>query len=133
MAPGRTAGLTSREGRRFAFTLATAFLALAALLWWRGRPTLGTVLVVLGGTLALAGMAMPGRLGPVQRAWMGFAHALSKVTTPIIMGLVYYVVLTPTGVLRRVVAGSPLRAGRGKGTCWIDRRASPRGELNRQF
>ena len=37
MAAGIPARLTAAEGRKFAFTVAAAFLVLAALLWWRGR------------------------------------------------------------------------------------------------
>ncbi len=133
LATGIPARLTAGEGRRFAFTLAVAFAVLATLLWWRGRPMLASVPLVLGAGLALAGLVMPTRLGPVERAWMGFAHALSKVTTPIFMSVVYYMVLTPTGLLRRAIAGSPLRNRHGDKTCWVDRQASPRGDLNRQF
>jgi hypothetical protein len=64
---------------------------------------------------------------------MAFALALSKITTPLFMGIVYYAVLTPTGVLRRLVAGNALRAARGKPSGWVSRRASPRGDLTRQF
>jgi hypothetical protein len=39
---------------------------------------------------------------------MKLAHALSKVTTPIFMGIVYFVVLTPIGFIRRSFGGNPL-------------------------
>jgi hypothetical protein len=125
--------LSAAEGRRFAFTLAGAFAVLGAVAWWRGWPTVAPTLLVLATTLAVAGIALPERLGPVERVWMGLAHALSRVTTPIFMGLVYYVVLTPTGVLRRTLGKTPLLAARGKPSCWVDRRESSRGDLTRQF
>ena len=37
---------------------------------------------------------------------MGLAHAISKVTTPIFMGVVYFVVITPIGFIRRRAFGS---------------------------
>ncbi|HEX2218608.1 MAG TPA: SxtJ family membrane protein [Gemmatimonadales bacterium] len=132
MAQGSPARLTPGEGRKFAFTLAAAFGVLAALLWWRGRPTASLVLAVVAAAFLAGGLLVPGSLGPVYRAWMGFALAISKVTTPIFMGLVYFVVITPIAVLRRAIGGNPLRAHQGA-SGWVDRQQGPRGDLTRQF
>jgi hypothetical protein len=132
LADGSPARLSPAEGRRFALTLAAAFGALAALLWWRERGTVAAVLGMVAAAFALAGLLVPGRLGPVYRGWMGFAHAISRVTTPIFMGVVYFLVVTPIGFVRRTVGGNPLRAHRG-GSGWVDRRGAPRGDLTRQF
>lgn len=133
MATRAAARLSPGEGRRFALTLATAFIGLAALLLWRGATRIAAVCGLLGATLALAGLVLPTRLGPVQRAWMGVAHAISKVTTPLFMGLVYYLVLTPTGLLRRGLGSNPLRRARSGQSSWVSRRESPRSDLTRQF
>jgi hypothetical protein len=53
-------------------------------------------------------VTIPTRLGPVERAWMALAHAISKVTTPIVMGIMYLGVFTPVGWLRRTLGGNPL-------------------------
>jgi hypothetical protein len=132
LAQGRPARLSAREGRKFAFTLAIAFGVFAGVAWWRGGATVPTVLGALAGLFAFGGLVAPTRLGPVERAWMGLAHAISKVTTPIFMGVVYYLVITPVGIVRRAVGGNPLRAHRGA-TGWVDRAAAPRGDLTRQF
>ena len=132
MAHRSPARLSPAEGRRFAFTLAAAFGVFTALLWWRGRETPAAVTATASVAFALAGLLVPGRLGPVQRAWMGLAHAISRVTTPIFMGVVYFLVITPVGIIRRAVGGNPLRAHRGR-SGWVDRQADPRGDLTRQF
>jgi len=126
------ARLSPREGRKFAFTLAAAFGVLAGVSWWRESPRALLIFGVIAGAFALGGLVMPGSLGPVYRAWMGFAHALSRVTTPIFMGIVYFLVITPIAVLRRAVGGNPLRAHSGA-TGWVDRQDAPRGDLTRQF
>jgi hypothetical protein len=61
------------------------------------------------------------------------AHAISKVTTPIFMGVVYFVVIPPGGVVRRLFGANSLRAAQGQASGWIDRRPTPRGDLTRQF
>ena len=132
MAKRSPARLSPREGRKFAFTLAAAFGVLAGVSWWRESPRALLIFGVVAGAFALGGLVMPGSLGPVYRAWMGFAHALSRVTTPIFMGIVYFLVITPIAVLRRAVGGNPLRAHSGA-TGWVDRQDAPRGDLTRQF
>jgi hypothetical protein len=133
LATGDRTRLTPGEGRRFALTLAAAFAVLAAVCWWRSQLLPATVLVVVSALLTCAGLVAPTRLGGVQRAWMAFAEGLSKVTTPVFMGIVYYAVLTPTGLLRRLVAGNSLRTAHGKPSGWVNRRASPHSDLTRQF
>lgn len=56
------------------------------------------IFVVLG----VWGLAAPLSLRPVYRAWMRFGLLLSKITTPIIMGLVFYVVITPFALVLRL-------------------------------
>ena len=132
MAQRSPARLTPREGRKFAFTLAAAFGVLAGVSWWRESPRALLVLGAIAGAVALGGLVAPGNLGPVYRAWMGFAHALSRITTPIFMGIVYFLVITPIAVVRRAVGGNPLRAHSGA-TGWVNRQDAPRGDLTRQF
>ena len=132
MAQGSPARLTPREGRKFALTLAVAFGALAGVVWWRESPRATLVFGAAAAAFVLGGLLVPGKLGPVYRAWMGFAYALSRITTPIFMAVVYFLVITPIAVMRRTLGGNPLRAHRGA-TGWVDRQQAPRGDLTRQF
>jgi hypothetical protein len=108
LAAGIPAGLTPREGRRFGLTVGGAFALLGAVLYWRGRTTTSTAFLVVGAVLIMAGIVIPGRLAPVHRAWMGFAHLLSKVTTPVFMGVVYFLVISPMGLIMRLFGRNPL-------------------------
>lgn len=127
--------LTPAEGRKFAFTVGTAFLVLATVVAWRGHTPVAAALGSLGGALGLAGVLVPGRLSPVYRAWMGLARALSKVTTPIFMGIVFFGLILPVGLLRRRFGGNPvLRQSRADASFWVTRPAgSRRSDLERQF
>jgi len=134
MAAGIPARLTPAQGRRFGLTVGGAFLVFAAIAWWRGHPTTTTVLGTLGGVLALAGLVIPTYLGPVERAWMGLAHLISKVTTPIVMGLMYLVALTPIGLLRRTMGGNPMVHEATDASYWKARPEGRRaGDLTRQY
>ncbi|MDQ3081831.1 MAG: SxtJ family membrane protein [Gemmatimonadota bacterium] len=128
---------TATQGRRFAFTIASAFGMFALLLLWRDSETVGRILGGLAAVLALAGAVAPSRLGPVEEGWMRFAHALSRVTTPVFMGIVYFVVLTPAGLIRRTFGSNPLIRDGASGSYWFTRtsadRETRRRKMERQF
>ena len=133
LATGIPTRLTPAEGRKFGLTVGLAFLVLTAIVWWRGH--LGAVYVLgsLGALLVFAGLVIPTRLGPVNRAWMGLAHLLSKITTPIFMGIVYFIVLTPIGLLMRLFGRNPMKHGQAGEGFWQARDPETRGGLQRQF
>jgi hypothetical protein len=126
--------LTAAQGRRFGLTVGGAFLVFAAIAWWRGHPIATVVLATPGGLLAAAGLLIPTHLGPVERGWMKLAHLISKVTTPIVMGVMYLLVLTPVGLLRRLFGGNPMVHQLSGASYWKPRPAGRRaGDITRQF
>ncbi len=127
--------LTPAEGRKFAFTVGVAFLVLAGITWWRDHPTLLRIFASLGGVLLLAGLVVPGKLGPVYRGWMGFALLISKVTTPIFMGVTYFLVLTPVALVMRLLGRNPMVHRPVSDSFWAPRspESGTRSDLNRQF
>jgi len=127
------ARLTPAEGRKFGLVVGGAFLALAAILYWRERETASTIAGSLGALLAAGGLIVPTRLGPVQSAWMKLAHAISKVTTPIFMGIIFFIVITPAGLVARAFGWRPLVRPAG-GSAWVPRIVDGRhSNLERQF
>lgn len=129
------ARLSVAEGRRFGLLVGGVFLGIAAFLWWRGRMGAVPYLGGLGGALVLGGLLIPGQLGPVYRAWMGLALLISKVTTPILMGLIYFVVMTPIGLVMRLAGRRALVHRPEADSYWIRREVpQPAGEqMQRQF
>lgn len=128
------AGLTPAEGRKFGLTVGAAFLVITGILWWRDHPTAMAVTGTLGGLLVVSGLLIPGHLGPVHDAWMKLALLISKVTTPIFMGVLYFVVLLPAGVIMRLVGKRPLVHPEGESGYWIPRtRGGEPATMERQF
>ena len=87
--------------------------------WWlyRGKFVNAThVVLPLGALLIIFGLVWPRALVLPNRAWMLLAEGLSFVTTRIILGLVFFLVLTPIGVLKRLSGWDPLsrRGARGE-------------------
>jgi saxitoxin biosynthesis operon SxtJ-like protein len=128
------ARLSAAQGRRFGFTVGGAFLVLAAIFVWSDRDRLLLASASLGSLLVLAALLVPTRLGPVERVWMGLAHLVSVVTTPLFLGVLYLLVFTPIGLLMRGAGKRPLRRSDSDGGLWVARAESRRrSNLHRQF
>jgi hypothetical protein len=130
-----SARLTPAELRRFGLVVGAAFLVLGGIIRWRGMPPTSLVLWSIGAALILSGLLIPGRLGPVYRAWMGLALLISRVTTPIIMGVLYFLIITPLGLILRATGHRPLTHGAEGKPVWITREGDDRRrkDMERQF
>ena len=127
------ARLTAREGRKFAFTVGGALLVLGTISAWRGHHLPPRILWVLGAALVVAGATIPGQLGGVYRLWMGLAKAISRVTSPIMISAVYFLVITPAGALMRLVGRNPVRHREQNGGFWMPASSQGRSNLETQF
>lgn len=135
MARPPVARLTAAEGRAFGLPVGGAFLLMAVLLAWRNHVASSRLAGVLGVALTLAALTIPTHLGPMYRRWMGLAGVLSKVTTPVFLGIIYFLVITPIGFLLRLLGRNPMHRRASSGSYWVDRTESSRqrSDLARQF
>jgi hypothetical protein len=128
---------SAAKGRSFAFTLGTAFALVGGLSYWRAHRVSPIVFGAIALICLVAGAAVPSRLERAEGAWMRLAHAISLVTTPIFLGVVYFVILTPVAVIRRVAGGNPLVHRARNNSFWVTREAvnakTLRRKMERQF
>lgn len=127
------ARLTAREGRKFAFTVGIAFVVFGAISAWRGHQLPPRILWSLGGALLLAGILIPGRLTTLNRWWMALGNAIGKVTAPIIAGAAYFLIITPIGIILRLLGKNPLRPKERDGGFWVPASSDGRSNLETQF
>lgn len=98
-----------RVEREFGLVVGGVFVLLGG--WWlyRGKfITAAYVTLPLGTLLILLGSLWPRSLVLPNRVWMLLAEGLSFVTTRIILGLVFFLVMTPIGVVKRLSGWDPL-------------------------
>ena len=89
-----------------AFTLVFSVIGLLPLAfghnprWW----ALG-----IAGALLVVAIVWPRALGPVNRVWFRVARLISRfIITPLLMAVLFYGVVTPTGLLLRLFGKDPL-------------------------
>jgi len=87
--------------RQFGLLFAFIFLGIGLLLLWKGKAYqhcfLGT-----SGVLFLISFALPILLLPFQKLWMMLALVLNYVVTRVILTILYYIIVTPIGLLARI-------------------------------
>jgi hypothetical protein len=84
--------------------------------------------------LAILAIARPRMLRPLNVAWTGLGLMLNRITSPVILALVFYLAVVPTGLLMRAFGHDPLRRQRmpGAASYWLPR-PSAETSMSRQF
>ena len=91
----------SRELRRFGITAGIAFCLVGCFFLWLGR-TQAIYLLILSAVLLFLGLLAPILLKPVHRILTGALMLLSWVLTRVLLSMIFYLVVTPLGLLARL-------------------------------
>jgi hypothetical protein len=57
----------------------------------------------------------------INKLWIQFGILLGKIISPVVMGLVFFFVVTPIGILVRIFKKDVMGLKRGANTYWINR------------
>jgi len=65
--------------------------------------------LIVSCAFVLAAFAFPALLGPLNRIWLKFGLILHKIVSPIVLGIMFFLVITPMGVAMRAFGKDPMR------------------------
>lgn len=72
--------------------------------------------------LLLLTIFSPNLLSPVAGAWMALGHLLGCIVSPIVLGFIFFLLITPTAMIGRLTGRDPLRLKPSSSTSyWIKR------------
>ena len=128
--------VTDAQARKTAFVVAAVLLAVAAWNLYRGRMTVVAVLGGLGLSLLLTGLLLPALARRFHVLWMRLAVALGYVNSRVLLTLMYYLVMTPYGIVSRLAGRDPLNPrGAKRDSYWVERRRTrqPKEQFERLF
>ena len=120
-----------RREREFGLIVGGVLVFLSGWWFYRGKfVSVAHITLPLGALLIVLGLIIPGVLVWPNRGWMLLAEGLSFVTTRIILGIVFFLVMTPIGVVKRLSGWDPLsRRGARSVSYWkpySERQRDPR-------
>ena len=110
------------SNRAFGWVFVIVFLIIAlwplffggALRWWS---------LIVSGLVAVVTMAAPALLTIPNRLWLRFGLLLNRIVSPVVLAIMFYLVVTPMGLLMRLFARRTLHLRRdaAAGSYWIKR------------
>ena len=77
--------------------------------------------VVLSLVFLIITIIRPNLFTFINKLWIQFGILLGKIISPIVMGLVFFFVVTPTGIFVRIFKKDVMGLKRGANTYWINR------------
>jgi len=91
--------------------------------WGEDLGIFTTVCLVLAALLIGLGLIAPSTLTVPNRLWMKLGLLMARIINPLVLGLVYLVVITPFGLVRRIFGKDPMarHMNGGSASYWIDR------------
>jgi hypothetical protein len=122
--------------RSFGFSFAGIFSVFGSWLLWQGDPLGGTCLFGLAAGFLIATLARPGLLAPLNSLWSRIGMVLQALVSPLVMAVLFYGVITPIGLLLRLIGHDPLRRRMDPKlqSYWIVRRPTvPQTRMKDQF
>ena len=72
-------------------------------------------------------------LTPLKKGWIKLGEILGKVIAPIIMGFIYFIIITPIGIFMRLIGKDLLNIKYNKNKSYWIKRAKNVGTMKRQF
>jgi hypothetical protein len=94
--------------RAFGWVMAAVAALIAAWAWHFGKSWFGWPLAI-GAAFAACATLRPALLAPLNRLWMSLGHLLGRIVSPIVMGLIYFGVVTPIAIIARWRGVDPMR------------------------
>jgi heme/copper-type cytochrome/quinol oxidase subunit 4 len=123
-----------KQERQFGLVFAVFFTLVAFWpLWPLHAPKPGW-LAAAAASLVL-GIFFPRPLAPLNRAWLAIGHGLGWINSKIILGFVFYIIVTPTAMVMKALGRDLLsRRLRHSGSYWVKRDAGWKTEsMRNQF
>ncbi len=125
-----------REIRKFGLIAFIFFGCLCAIGIWRDK----VIITYFFGALSALGMGLilfPAPLRPLFEGWLKIAHVIGRIVTTLVLSLAYYLVMTPSALVKRLFGGIPLptRPDKNVSTYWVNRNepAQPKERFVKRF
>ena len=110
------------SNRKFGFFFSTIFLLASLYSYYIDSEFMVYILGLLCGILLIITITNPKVLLPLNKLWMKFGILLGMIVSPILMGIIFFGIFTPTAMIMRLLGRDELRLRfKKKKTHWINR------------
>ncbi len=128
---------TLPPNRNFGFLFASVFTLLSAYAAYQGADAHKICgWLIAGLAVGLVAIVAPGLLTPINKTWMKLGDLMGKAVSPVVLGIIFFVLITPVALVTRLFGRDELRLKKTDASSyWIDRAPpGPTGDsFNNQF
>lgn len=112
--------------RKFGFLFALIFGGLSVYAYYRSwHQTAVVTSSVMGGIVLLLALFSPQALAPFNKAWFWLGQAMGRIVSPIVLGIIFFLLITPTAIAGRLLGRDELRMKKHNvDSYWINRTPS---------
>ena len=120
------------SNRSFGLVFFVVFLALALYpLTYSSEIRLWLLIISL--VFLVLGLSRSKILNPLNKLWFKFGILLGKIVSPVIMGIIFFLVVTPTGLIMRLLGKDLLNLKfNSKKSYWIEKK-DQKSKMKNQF
>ena len=121
------------SNRSFGFLFFVVFIVIS--LWpLKSQEDLRLWALILSLIFLVLGIFNSKFLTPLNKLWHKFGIFLGSIVSPIVMGVIFFIVVTPTGLIMRFLGKDLLRVNKNKivSTYWINREKQ-KATMKKQF
>ncbi len=68
-------------------------------------------LILAAGAVLVLAMTWPALFRPLAIVWFGFSHFLGTIVSRVILSLVFFLIVTPVGLIRKAFGSDPMKTG----------------------
>ncbi len=121
------------SNRTFGLTVGAIFIALSLIpvVLHHRRPVFW--MLAVGAVLSALGAGAPASLRQIKRAWLFLGFLIGLVVSPVVLGILFYLVIVPCGFFMRRFGPDPLRLRRGPFASYWRERSEPISTMKDQF
>lgn len=119
-----------KEQRKFGVSTGVVLGVIGALRWWwHDFEHVPYIFWSIAAAFAALGLIAPPLLKPALRVAVYLAEKMNWVITHVVLTLAFYLIMTPSGIIYRLVSGDPLHRkwDPGAATYWVDAPPAPKG------
>ena len=89
--------------------------------------------IVISVIFLILGIINSKILTPLNHLWFKFGLFLGKIVSPIVMGVVFFFVVTPTGILMRLIGKDILSIKKNNSKSYWIEKSGPKSKMKNQF
>ena len=121
------------SNRNFGIFFFTVFLVLGVYFLFQKTVILSFTFILISSIFLTLALMKPLKLTYLNKLWMKFGLLLGNIIAPIVMGIVYFGVVTPTGLLLRLIGKDILMLKKNKNSSYWLNKDNKNNNMKNQF